>query len=340
VEFSPDDRYLLTSSKDGTVKLWDAQTKPQPNSWMLDQGEWPIGFTPDGRGLISIGADKTNVRHWQGAQVVKTLPCSKPFEQRLTAFSPRTQSLYAVRANGEVEVYDVNTLRVQRTFTLQDRCGTLYNLSPDERWLAGQRAGSGDLCVWDVASGKTVARFPEHLGGGGSYHLANFSPDSRLLAFATAKWEVKLWDTGTQQFMGSAGPHPWRVISITFSPDGRHLASSSWEGDVRLFETTTGHEIEALYGHGSGVHGHTFSSDGGTLVTAGDDNSVRFWHVATGREMLVFNNSSGEYARLPHLSPTGELAVWWDRTQNRARVESIPAMSEIEKARRAETVAR
>ena len=53
LEFSPDDRHLLTSSKDGTVKLWDAQAKPSSTHWMLDKGEWPIGFTPDGRGLIS-----------------------------------------------------------------------------------------------------------------------------------------------------------------------------------------------------------------------------------------------------------------------------------------------
>jgi hypothetical protein len=55
--------------------------------------------------------------------------------------------------------------------------------------------------------------------------------------------------------------------------------------------------------------------------------------------MLLFNNSSSGYARLPHLSPTGEPAVWWDGTQKRTRVETIPAMSEIEKARRAKTVA-
>jgi WD40 repeat protein len=51
LRFSPDDRYLLTSSKDGTVKLWDAQTKPPPDYWLLDPGEKALGFTPDGRGF-------------------------------------------------------------------------------------------------------------------------------------------------------------------------------------------------------------------------------------------------------------------------------------------------
>ena len=109
---------------------------------------------------------------------------------------------------------------------------------------------------------------------------------------------------------------------------------------MRLFEVATGKEIVApLYGHGSGVHKHSFSPDGATLVTGGDDDTIRFWNVATGREMLVFNNASSEVARLPHLSRTGELAVWWDAVQGRARVEFIPTMAEIEKARRAENIA-
>jgi WD40 repeat protein len=172
-----------------------------------------------------------------------------------------------------------------------------------------------------------------------------------LLAFATEKWEVKLWDTQTRQTVRTLGPHPWRVNSISFSPGGGGggggggqnllLASSSWEGDVRIFDVATGSQIVApLYGHGSGVHEQSFSPDGATLVTAGDDGTVRFWNVATGREMLVFNNSSSDVLRLPHLSPSGELAVWYDDLQDRVRVESIPTMADIEKARAAESTAR
>jgi hypothetical protein len=47
--------------------------------------------------------------------------------------------------------------------------------------------------------------------------------------------------------------------------------------------------------------------------------------------MLVFPNAGHQLARLPFLSPTGELAVWRDYAQgNRVRVETIPTMAEIE----------
>jgi len=342
LEFSPDDRNLLTSSKDGTVMLWDAQTKPQPNHWMLDKEEWAVGFTPDGRGLISITGDGATVRHWSGAQVVKSLPSADPFDKKMTVFSPRSQSLYALRPDGQVQVYDANTLKVKRSFPIPDRSTGLYHLSPDERWLAGRGTTPQQLHVWDTASGEAVAHIEDHGGGANSRDLAVFSPDSRILALASTKWEVKLWDTEKQQFLRALGPHPWRIYAISFSPDGRYLASSSWEGDVRIYEVATGRQIVApLYGHGSGVHGHSFSPDGATLVSGGDDSTVRFWNVATGREMLVFFNAYNQNARLPFLSPTGQLVIWRDFAQDlRLRVESIPTMAEIEKARAAQSLAR
>ena len=342
LEFSPDDRYLLTSSKDGTVKLWDAQTKPQPNHWLLEQGEWAVGFTPDGRGLISISSGGTAVRHWDGSQMTRSLPCASPFQKDTTVFSPESQSLYALRPGGEVQVHDAGTLKVKRSFKIADPCTMIYRVSPDEHWLAGRGATARELRLWDGASGESVALITELQSGSNSRDLAVFSPDSRLLALATGTREVKLWDIAKRQFVRTLPPHPWHVYAISFSRDGQHVASSSWEGDVRIFEVATGREVVApLHGHGSGVHGHCFSPDGATLVSGGDDSSVRFWNVTTGREMLVFPNAYNQAARLPFLSPTGELVVWRDFAQDlRVRVEAIPTLIAIEKARAAESTAR
>jgi WD40 repeat protein len=117
------------------------------------------------------------------------------------------------------------------------------------------------------------------------------------------------------------------------------VASSSWAGDIRISEVVTGKEVVVpLYGGGSGVTSLSFSPNDATLVGGSDDYSVRFWNVATGREMLLFENANNREARLPFLSPTGELLVHQDFTQNlRVRVSAIPSLAEIEKAHAAES---
>jgi WD40 repeat protein len=339
LEFSPDDHYLLTSSKDETVRLWDAQTKPKPGYWTLDAGEWPIGFTPDGRGLISVSNDGKTLRYWNGPQVVRTLSSPVALRSYTSVLSPDRQTLYAGNTNGEIQVLDVNTLRVKYSFKVPAPCRELYHISRNERWLAGWDATLRNLFVWDVASGKPLAHITGFNSGAASHDLAVFSPDNRLLAYATDKDEVKLWNIAEKRVVQTLGPHPWIVYAICFSPDSRYVASSSWAGDIRIFDVATGKEIGTpLEGHGSGVCNLGFSPNGATLVSAGDDDSVRFWNVATGREMLRFENAWNRYARLPVLSPTGELLVYHDDTQNgRVRVTAIPTLAEIEKEHQRET---
>jgi eukaryotic-like serine/threonine-protein kinase len=341
LEFSRDDRYLLTSSKDGSVRLWDAQRKPQPNYWMLDDEEWPLGYTPDGRGLISITGDGRTLRHWNGPRMTKSFPTPLRIVARKAVFTPGSQDLYAAGPDDVVQVFDVNTLKAKRAVKISEPVNQLYHVSPDERWLAGRTQASSELFIWSAASGEVVARIPG-FEISNSFDLAVFSPDSRVLAFATDQREVKLWDTTTQKTLRTLNPHPWKMNAISFSPDGRLVASSSWAGEVRIFEVASGREpVPPLVGPGSGVHAHSFSPDGATLIAGADDSSVRFWSVATGREMLMFGNSYNNFARLPFVSPTGELVVWRDLAQNlRVRVSVIPTLAEIERAQRAESTVR
>ena len=345
LEFSPDDRFLVSSSKDGTVKLWDVRANPLQDQWWLDSGESALGFAAVGGRLITISTNGQTLRHWEGAQAVKTValevPLSPGWESRLV-FSPKSGHLVVGETNGTVRVLSVETGAAVRSVKVAEGLFTLRTISADERWLVGSTDidnAASSLWIWDYSSGATVTR----LAGfrmvslkinSNAKRFVTISRDSRLLAFTSTNYTVQVWDLLTQHFVKTLGGNVWHVKALNFSEDGKYLASGGWEGVVRVWSLATGQEIvPPLRGHRSGINDAHFSPDGQMLVTTGDDHSARFWHLPTGREMLLINDAGdADMGSGSFLSPTGHELVLWDFARQSQRVERIPTMAEIEAA--------
>jgi WD40 repeat protein/serine/threonine protein kinase/class 3 adenylate cyclase len=332
VEFSSDDRFLLSSSKDGTIRLWEPRAEAQPTRWWLDSSDSFLGFAADGRRFVSITTNGTTLRHWDGPRLVKTVPLQK-IEPKEGVFrpvlSPRSLNLFTGTTNGTVYVHSAETGRAIRSLKLADQLNGLTAVSPDERWLAGGVATSGDLrglWAWDASSGAPAARFPEY---GWPYGVMAFSCDGHFLAAGTTNHAIKVWDLELGRSPHTLTGHAWHALALAFSGDGTYLATGSWDGDARVWDVVTGKQVAGPFsGHGSGVNAACLSPDGKTLVTSGDDRSVRLWHVPTGREMLVLNNVRGSDPGL--LSPSGQLLLVWDDALQAVRLESVPTLAEID----------
>ena len=77
VAFSPDGKYIVSGSYDGTMRIWDAQTEKlvlDPFEGHTDQVT-SVAFSPDGKYIVSGSHDKT-IRMWD-AQTGKLV--SDPF---------------------------------------------------------------------------------------------------------------------------------------------------------------------------------------------------------------------------------------------------------------------
>jgi len=287
--FSPDSRRIASSSQDGIVKVWDAQTGEDLLSFQAHADHVrSVAFSPEGQRLATASWDGT-AKVWdaQTGQLIHTLKIRGGLgSAQKVAFSPDGRRLACGGGQretfGEVTIWDATTgeqLLILGGHTLPV-VGVAF--SPDGRQLAS--ASDGTVKVWDVdwaaGTGREKLSFRAHRLRGVS---VAFSPDGRRLASASGDWitladgEVKVWDVRTGAELLVLGGHITSVWSVAFSPDGRRLATAGMDQTVKLWDVATGQEVLTLRGHLNRVRSVVFSPDGTRLVTASDDRTVRVW---------------------------------------------------------------
>ncbi len=160
--------------------------------------------------------------------------------------------------------------------------------SPDGKLLACFGAGQM-LRVWDMRSGKEVARLPVT-----GVFLA-FGPGGRL-AWTSHDGTVHVRDLAARKELITLKDH-W-LYRVCFSPDGKRLASGGgFGGSVKLWDLETGKELGSLGSPENRCFGVGFSPDGHCLATSATA-PLTLWDVGTGKPYLTLRGQGGSISRL------------------------------------------
>ena len=164
-------------------------------------------------------------------------------------------------------------------------------------WVEKQAVlgGSGEIRLWDVATGENIATRESQPGKGcfsnlfaAVYSLA-FSPDGKTIA-SGGSTTAELFDVATGKTIAAAeiGTPIWAVV---YSPDGRTLACGGGsgfqpgreEGEVKFLDVTTGKITATVKAEGGPVSCVAFSPDGRALISMSYDGTVKVWEFPADR---------------------------------------------------------
>jgi len=286
VDFSPDGKYVVTSSNDKTVRLWDLATGETIRIFSGHAAEvWDVVFSPDGKYLLTGSADHT-ARLWD-AMNGETVQVFSGHTGSVDAVAFSPDGKYVVTAGSTdktARLWNIASGRTVHVFTGHSDLVIRVAYSPNGKYIL---TGSVDWTarLWDTVTGGEVRVFdhPNVVGA------IAFSADGKYIATGCEDNEVRLWDVTTGELVREFIGHQGFVQGVRFSPDGRFLLTGSADKTVRLWNLSTGQPLRVFKGHADDVQTVTFSPDGNLIATASNDRIARVWTLqasATGMQFI------------------------------------------------------
>ncbi|KAJ5461015.1 uncharacterized protein N7458_002567 [Penicillium daleae] len=280
IAWSSDGGRLASSSKDGTVRVWDPITG-QSISTLQGHSEWvnSIAWSPDGSRLASASYDKT-IMIWDpvAGRCTSTLK-EHSMAIKTIIWSPDGSLLASASYDHTVRVWKAHTSQCESTLMGHTDWVTSVAWSPDGSRLASA-SRDGTAVIWDPTTGQHSITLE---GYDGAIELLAWSLDGSRLASAFYS-AVCIWNPVSGQLVSILKGHRDSVTSIAWSPDGDgQLASASLDETVRIWNPATSQCLSTLDEHDEPVRSIAWSPDGSRLASASDDETVRIWDSAAGQ---------------------------------------------------------
>ncbi|NUM48424.1 MAG: protein kinase, partial [Anaerolineales bacterium] len=220
INFSEDGSLLVTSARDGTVKIWDTET---------------------GRNLFTFELDSTT-------GVIEAV------------LSPDGTEVITTLGNGTLQSWGLTPADSKEVLTVPGTEACLTNISPgggaaislDGLLLAVPVCGESTVHLLDAVSGSSINTLTSPFEG--EIAFPTFSPDgTRLAAIKLDRTPEDapgdtfvVWNIATGQETLPLSGHTNRVWDVIFNPDGTHLATISYDKTARIWDTNTGETLFTL----------------------------------------------------------------------------------------------
>ncbi|XP_011611342.1 transcription initiation factor TFIID subunit 5 [Takifugu rubripes] len=191
VSFSPDRNYLLSSSEDGTVRLWSLQTFTCLVGYKgHNYPVWDVSFSPHGYYFVSGGHDRVArlwaTDHYQPLRIFS----GHLADVTCTRFHPNSNYIATGSSDRTIRMWDVLNGNCVRIFTGHKGPIHALDFSPSGKFLASGATDSRVL-LWDIGHGLMVGELKGHTD---TVYTLKFSRDGEILASGSMDNTVRLWD--------------------------------------------------------------------------------------------------------------------------------------------------
>ena len=323
----------ISSSEDGTIRIWDLTSRWQLDQWATISPEnfstaTSLAISPDGRFALS----GTNGNLLGSGELRELSPNEQPenglmlwnyesgellsslygHDNGINDIAVSSDGRWALTASFDSSMILWNLQNGNQIKRFTDHTGTVQavDISSDGKYALSASIDN-QIFYWDIQEEKILRRMIGHIDGRGVTGVAFLSNDQMAIS---ASWDGSMivWDLATGQqikrltdFKSEIGSHVFEnIFDISTSPDKRHVLSAG-NKQILLWDIESGKTIRQFIGHPSDIFDVEVNPNGQTALSINPDNGIILWDLATGKIIRQFYTKGVKVI----ISPDGETAL-------------------------------
>ena len=234
---TPDDRYVVSSSADHTLRVWDLATGQTKTTLQGHTSRVSaVVATPDGRQVVSRSWDHT-LRVWDLA-TGQTKTTLQGHTSRVWAVAVTPDGRHVVSGSWDhtLRVWDLATGETKTTLQGHTSWVTAVVVTPDGRHVV---SGSADhtLRVWDLATGQTKTTLQGHTT------TVVLTPDGRHVVSGSADHTLRVWDLESgKEIAAFTGESDFSSCAV--ASDGRTIIAGESSGRLHFLRLVQADETK------------------------------------------------------------------------------------------------
>jgi len=276
IAISADGKRGASGSKDGTVRLWAADSGKEQRALASHEGEVKaVIFSPDGKWIASAGADKLIRLSEATSGKIQRVFRGHGDSIEALAFTPDGATLISAGQDESIILWDARTGQMTQRLMHHRRGVRCLAVTRDGKTFA---SGGEDrtIYLWDLP-GCQEQRFFRRPGW--VFALA-FSGDGRSMASGGLDQTVHLHKLEANSGYDNMGGYERPVRSLVLSRDGKAVAAGNEDGRIRLWEVISRKVRREFAGHAGGVRAIALFPNETRLLSGGEDGKILVWELA------------------------------------------------------------
>lgn len=279
VSFSRDGARILSSSWDGTLKIWDVVSGKEVLTINAGLGEVNVArFCPESRIIASAagGVSKTIYDELGRIKIAGMKDLINP--------------------GGDIKLWNAFTGEPIRTMVGHTTKVLSLAFSPTGNWIASCGLDKS-IRLWDVVSGREILTFKNNSPANNDIpNSLAFSPNGKRIVVGYSNSILKLWDTTTGEEVISPKIELGDIKKVEFSPDGKNIICLG--NFIKLLDGTFKMDSQRVMSADVDplLVGASISADGRNIFGTNTQGVAKIWDVETGEEIPATKENSRTFS--------------------------------------------